>query len=644
MWKVVKMEKKDVIVVIYLLFISLYIRAFNLSNVCMYGDEWLYWLKTNKILANNFLPTADVFDYSPPFLSYIEAVIALLFEGDLSNFRMISVIFGSLTVPFLYLFGKEMYDRKTGFLSALFLCFSAYHCLYSRTIMLEALTLFFITSFLYFFWLSEKENGAEKRIKYACVAGTMMGLAFDAKYISFFLIPAIPLYILWTRRFQFKALVEKRMILIAIFAFLLFLPLLICLFYTGVGFHGVFYYADEKFEKESIATNRVWSFSLGDLLMRGSQKIGEVLAWGVSIFSPYIMSYVVLLFFLTIISYLPGFLRGERKSSFLIIPLFILCLFVLGSARHRHYLIYILPFYFVMLSNFILNSFKNLGKGGFLLNFFRIISILLAAILLFSSFISAFTSPYWDKGEYSWICNVVNYIKRDIKDGNACYCSKDKVIIGTFTSLKEPVDYYIDFNASIIRVYKAPESIYEGKREEVSVEKIERWKPRYLITSDARYEYYIKGEVEKKIFENYTMTFRSQTYPSAGLVLKRNNRQEISNLREGEGGVLCREIFEKSIPEVMKVGKVYTGIVKVKNEGDSYNNFTISMHSNEFIIFIENGFREIALNKGSTCILKFKIVPLKEHIGKIPIIIDVYVKKKEKMYKVDSFTDYVLIS
>jgi len=567
------MEKKDVIVVIYLLLISLYIRAFNLSNVCMYGDEWLYWLKTNKILANNFLPTADVFDYSPPFLSYIEAVIALLFEGDLSNFRMTSVIFGSLTVPFLYLFGKEMYDRKTGFLSALFLCFSAYHCLYSRTIMLEALTLFFITSFLYFFWLSEKENGAEKRIKYACVAGATMGLAFDAKYISFFLIPAIPLYILWTRRFQFKALVEKRMILIAIFAFLLFLPLLICLLYTGVGFHGVFYYADEKFEKESIATNRVWSFSLGDLLMRGSEKIGEVLAWGVSIFSPYIMSYVVLLFFLTIISYLPGFLRGERRSSFLIIPLFILCLFVLGSARHRHYLIYILPFYFVMLSNFILNSFKNLGKGCFFPNFFRIISILLAAILLFSSFISAF--------------------------------------------------------------------IYEGKREEVSVEKIERWKPRYLITSDARYEYYIKGEIEKKIFENYTMTFRSQTYPSAGLVLKRNNKQEISNLREGEEGVLCREIFEKSIPEVMKVGKVYTGIVKVKNEGDSYNNFTISVHSNEFIIFIENGFREIALNKGSTCILKFKIVPLKEHIRKIPIIIDVYVKKKEKMYKVDSFTDYV---
>lgn len=201
---------KDILIILGLFLIALLIRASDVSNVGMYPDEGQYHWKVNKILVNNWVPVAEVFNYNPPFLQYIEAGVTLLFGGELNTLRMVSVIFGSLTIPFLYLFGKTMYNRKTGLLAAIFLTFSSYHILYSRTIMLETPTIFFITAFLYFFWLSQRCEHGTKGMIYAAVAGAMMGLSFDAKYMAGFLVPAVPAYILWTNKFNFKALLIKR--------------------------------------------------------------------------------------------------------------------------------------------------------------------------------------------------------------------------------------------------------------------------------------------------------------------------------------------------------------------------------------------------------------------------------------------------
>ena len=240
--------KKDILIGISLFLVAFVIRVAGVSSVSMYTDEWLYWIDTNRILASNFTPIREVFEYTNPFLSYIGALITLLFEGELKTLRIISVIFGSLTVSMLYLFGKVMYDRKTGLIAALFLCFSTYHSLYSRIFMLEALTLFFITLFLYFFWLGQCSEEWKKSTTYAIISGAMMGLAFDAKYISLFLIPAVLAYVLWMKRFSFKALLDKRIILTFIFALLFFSPLLISLYNTGAGLKLIQYHVIGRFE------------------------------------------------------------------------------------------------------------------------------------------------------------------------------------------------------------------------------------------------------------------------------------------------------------------------------------------------------------------------------------------------------------
>lgn len=645
-----KMKKKDILLILILFFVSLLIRVNGVSNVNLNMDEWIYWVNTNKILASNFAPRADVFDYSGAFMSYIGAIFTLLFGGDLNVLRMISVISGSLTVPFLYLFGSVMYDRKTGLLSALFLSLSAYHSLYSRLYMLEALTLFFITAFLYFFWMSQCSDDRKSTI-YAIIAGAMLGLAFDAKYISFFLTPVIFVYVLWIRRFNFKALADKRIILMFIFAFLFFLPVLVSAFYTRVGFHGIYYYAIEKFEKERPSGTRACELSPIDLLTRGGESLLEVLAtWNAEPILPWVKLFefsVILLLLITLFSYLPNFIRREKRSCFLLISLFMLFILLLGLANMRHYLIYSVPFLYVMISHFVVKSFGHMRKENNKKNIFIIFLIFLTVVVLFSFFVTAIISPHLDTGEYDpWVKSAVCYIKIDII--KSCY-EKEPVLIGIVSSTKRNVDHElylskinIDINtSSLIKLGTA----YQKEIISIDCEKINILKPDYIIVSEPFYDDYFKVNVKKEIFEDYRIVFHSKNYPHGCFVFKRKNMEllDLPSTIKGEDRTISRDMVKISVPSGMKVGKVYTGVVKVKNTRDSPTNFTVRVYSDYFTIFVDKEPFNVILDKGSTRIFKFKIVHIREYSGEIAITADLFAKISEDEYyrKVDSFTKYV---
>jgi len=646
--------KKDVLIIVSLFSVAFLIRAVGVSNICLNPDEFCYRSWGNLILANNWVPTAEVavaFKYTNPFLSYLGAVVTVLFNGDFETIRMISVIFGSLTVSILYLFGKVIYDRKTGLLAAIFLCFSAYHCLYSRIFKFEALTLFFITAFLFFFWLSQRSEG-RKSTSYAIIAGAMMGLAFDAKYISLILVPAVLAYVLWTNKFSFKALMDKQIILTFIFAFLFFLPLLICLYTTGVGLDPLYYQAFGRFEGEAPpsgfrpAGTRVCEYPIDQLFEKALARISDVLAWGSQALTPMWKSIfrlsVLLLSLIALFYYLYSFMNRERESGFLIISIlsFIIILFF-GSAGSKYYLLYVFPFYFVMLSHLIVKSFEHLRRENNYKNIFRIFIVSLAVIIFFSYVITGVTSPYWDKGEYLWAKSGVEYIKSDaVKSGYEGHITIGLITIPGFVEYSV---YLSDFNASSTLILKK-ENKYSNELANVDLKKINILKPQYLIV-DELYEYYLQGMVANEIFKDYAIVYHSQTYPYGCFVLKRKNTEPPEPLSpiKGKEGKISKDIFERSIPAVMKVGKIYIASVRVENTGSSRTNFTVCMHSDKYTIFVDEVGRSGTLDKGSTCILKFEIVPFKEYTGELPITVDLYAKDEENdtYIKVDSVSDYV---
>jgi len=490
----------------------------------------------------------------------------------------------------------------------------------------------------------------------------MMGLAITAKYISLFLVPAVLVYVLWTKGFNFKALVDKQIILTFIFAFLFFLPLLICLFYTGVGFQGMCFHIFERFGmgKETPYNIRALEFSPDELLINGMENMLGVLARGAQILIPtwadiFLVS-VFLLFFITIFSYLPQLIKREKKGSFLLISFFSLHVILLGCARHQYYLMYSLPPYFVMLSHLAVKSFDHLRRENTYKNIFRIFIILLMGIILFSSFITGITSPYLDAGDYSGAKSAVDFIKNDIVKNNY----EGHVVIGVVAVLKEVIDYPLhlsDLNASTICVLKSTTGEYVRERRTVDLESIDILKPNYLIVNEPDYKYYFKENIKSEIFKDYRIVFHSQASPLIKaynhllrsnqdfLVLKRKNMQphELITSADGKDGEISYDIFK--VPGVMKVGKVYTVLVQVKNTGDSRLNFTVVVHSDKYTLFIDEPYREITLDKDSVRILKFKIIPIKEYVGELPITVDLYAKHEENetYRKVDSSTDYVYL-
>ena len=656
--------KRDIVIIIALFSVAFLIRAAGVSNICMQWDEPLYWSMVFEILASNWVPTTEVFTGASPFFSYIGAGVTLLFGGELKTLRMISAIFGSLTVPVLYLFGKAVYDRKTGLLAALFLCFSAYHCFYSRIIMLEAFTIFLLTSFLYLFWLSQRFAAVKRGRKYAIFAGALMGLAISAKYLPLFLIPAVIIYCLWTEKFRLKALVDKRIILIFVFAVLFFSPLLTCLAFTNSN--PTYKYAVETPEVYKKATGSLMTrgleMSLNKLFFTGLGKMTDILALGAKTLTPtwrctFRLS-AILLFLITLLSYLSGCIKREKESSFLMILIVSLFLFIIAvTVTTKYYLMYSLPFYFVMLAHLSVKSFERLQvrreekRENSLKNIIRIFVIFLTTIMLFSYLVVGVTSPYWDKGEYSWDC-AIEFIKRDAIKGGY----EEDILIGSAIDISF-IDYMIyhqDLNASDVYIIKRGSKY--GDVVKVDIEGIKGLKPNYLIMNEIHYIAFFKNEDKREIFKDYKIVFRSKGYfPFNTLVFKSTTQRtemqapELSSPMEieieGDEGKISEDLFCRSLPTLLKVGRTYSVLVQVKNTGDSAANFTAFLYSDELTVFVDEGLRSVNLNKGSIHIFKFKIVPIREHTGELPVTVDLYAKgryeKDERWRKVDSCTDYV---
>ena len=639
-------NKTDFLIILCLFLIALLLRVLDVSNVSMYPDEAQYHWKVNTILINNWAPVAEVFDYNPPFIQYIEAGVTLLLGGNLNTLRIVSIVFGSLTIPFLYLFGKTIYNRKTGLLAAFFLMFSSYHILYSRTIMLEIPTIFFITAFLYFFWLSQQCESESKSILYAAVAGAMMGLAFNAKYMSAFIIPAIPAYILWINRFKFKLLMDKKIYLIYLVAFLVVLPLLFLLFHTGVGIHAISYYTEGRFEKQTSTSNRALSMPISDLFLLTLEKMQEVLSWGAvtltSMWNDIFLVSSILLFTITLFYYLYGFIHRDKKDSFFVISLGMVGILLVISAAYKHYLLYVLPFYFVMVSNVAITSLESLLKERSYKNIYRVFILSLTAIILLSYFVTGSTSYHWDEGEYSWAKSSVEYIKNDyIRDG-----LEGQILIGkiTLSGIVENAIYLNGLNAQSFTVLKEGGK-YSNKVAEVNLGTIDTLKPDYLIVDKDKYPFYFTPSVAEVIFKNYNIVFYSPTYPYGSIVFKKINKQQNEVLLPPayKNGEISKDLFNRSVPDVMNLGQVYTLLVEVKNTGNTTMNFAVRAYSDNYTIFVDDGWRNVTLNEGSTNRFKFKIVPYQKYSEALPITVDLYARYEDtEAYKqVDSSTVYI---
>ena len=126
-----------------------------------------------------------------------------------SNFssRLVSAIFGSLSLVLIFLLGKKLYNGYVGLLSAFVLGTFTTFYVFARRAMTDVPLVFFIMASLYFLVLSEK---TQKSNRYLGLSGLFFGLALLTKQVEALLIPLIVIAYLAVTNKSYRVIFTKR--------------------------------------------------------------------------------------------------------------------------------------------------------------------------------------------------------------------------------------------------------------------------------------------------------------------------------------------------------------------------------------------------------------------------------------------------
>lgn len=514
----------DIILVVIFFFLSFILRGYEVKNIAPYPDESTYLIYSLKILSNEWIMPRDCMLYQPPLFFYIQAVIIHLFGGDLEVLRFVSVITGSLTVCFIYLIGKSLFDRRVGFLSAIFLSFLNFHILYSRIYMLEATAIFFIVGSLYFFWKGYCEDAG---MRYIYLSAIFHGLAIDTKYIGIIVFITIILFIVWTER-SWHALLDKRIILFCIISFLVVLPVLVMLYTNDAN---IFYYnIIERRQLLHGAPSHISSVAdipIIELISRGYWNYVEMLTRGDYYLPwPHLLQIVALITFpVTILCHLPAFLKAKPSETFLLFFFVVGLFFILFLGRFMYYLLYSLMGFTVLMSNLYISSIDRLKARSINLSSIpSLFAILLAFVLIGSNIFIGAMSPVIDKGQFGGSTAALLYVDKQLAhDPGRVHGEMMGFVyqmeVGMSTTYITLNDIeHIDWEQGAIPVIVMRlEEKGMHKFLTLDSEVIKSWKPMFIVTSRMNYDTYFESEDKEILLRHYELVFSSKnTNPHEG--------------------------------------------------------------------------------------------------------------------------------
>jgi 4-amino-4-deoxy-L-arabinose transferase-like glycosyltransferase len=199
----------------------------------------------------------------PPLGFYIQAGFAKAFGMSLSNGTFLVTMFGLGAVILVYLIGKEVYNKTTGFFSALLFAFNPWMLILSRSFLIDVQCLFFSLLSLFVGVIAIKKGS----FKLIIASAFIFAAAFNTKlYAAFILIPLLGYFLycgpkkpkqitLWIASFSIPGL---------FFSYLWYQTI------TGLGLFSIFGHTDFNVNNPSglaptyfFATNFLISYGLG---------------------------------------------------------------------------------------------------------------------------------------------------------------------------------------------------------------------------------------------------------------------------------------------------------------------------------------------------------------------------------------------
>ena len=170
--------------------IGAFLRFYNLGFNSLWLDEAsTYTLSVSSIPQIWEATTAG--EFNPPLFYWVEHIM-LVFGNNEITLRFIPALLGVLTIPLVYLAGKEFFDRNVGIIAAAAFAFSPFLIFYSQEARAYSMMLFFITFAMVFYFKALKTND----VKNWALFGMLAALAFWSHFYAMVIIAALVLYAL----------------------------------------------------------------------------------------------------------------------------------------------------------------------------------------------------------------------------------------------------------------------------------------------------------------------------------------------------------------------------------------------------------------------------------------------------------------
>jgi len=322
------------LLLVVLILISSVLIFWNLGkNHLIPWDEAIYakvaknMAKSGEYIVQRWDPK-KVWYEKPPLYMWSAAVFMNLIGVSEWAVRLPSAILGLLTVLLVYKFGKEMFGKVVGFISAFTLLTTFHFLYYTRASMLDVALTFFITLSLYFYWRTFLDRG---NVRFWVLAGLSMGAAVMVKNV----VGLLPLAVVSVNEYAYIFSKEKTISKSLVKN--------VCLMLLGSAVI-VFPWHLEMLRR--FGMDFVNNYLIYHVFTRGIMNVeekGKPLLWYITV-----MKVSMRVWFIAFLGALPyslylKFVKGQREHRFLII--WAVLFFIFFSISRSKLIWYIIPVY-----------------------------------------------------------------------------------------------------------------------------------------------------------------------------------------------------------------------------------------------------------------------------------------------------------
>lgn len=214
---------KENYVLIKILIIATILRLYHLSYQSLWLDELLTFTESNP--EKTFKESNDIIlsqEGTPRLYFFIVKIFNSIFGHTEYNTRLISVLFGLLSVIFIYKLGKKMFNKNVGLYCAIFLTFNLFHIEYSQEARTYSMLVFFVI--LSFYCLIVFNN--KRTYKNALFLGASLGLITNAHPIGMLNVVSVYLVLLYILFIEKESKIDlfKKIFVSGIILIIVFIP------------------------------------------------------------------------------------------------------------------------------------------------------------------------------------------------------------------------------------------------------------------------------------------------------------------------------------------------------------------------------------------------------------------------------------